>query len=98
MLPGPDRLIVHRGSKCPRMKDTASVPGERGLSQLGPNGQMLSWLLARRATELDRDRQRGAWLAPDPWPGLCSVKFAEGTLYVKRGPGDKDSRSLTSVL
>lgn len=54
MLPGPDRLMVHRGSKCPRMKGSASVPGERGLFRLGPNGQMLCWLLARRAAELDR--------------------------------------------
>lgn len=75
--------------KCPRGEGPVSV---------GTKWQMLSWLLARRATELDRDRQRR-----HGWPltlGLASAqfKFAEGTLYVKRGPGDKDSRSLTSVL
>lgn len=78
MLPGPDRLIMHRGSKCPRMKDTASVPGERGLSQLGPNGQMLSWLLARRAAELDRDRQRG-----HDWP--LTLGLASAQLSLQRG-------------
>lgn len=63
MLPGPDRLIIHRGSKCPRMKDSVSVPGERGLSRLGPNGQMLSWLLARRAAELT-ETGRGGMTGP----------------------------------
>lgn len=78
MLPGPDRLIVHSGSKCPRMKDSASVPGERGLSQLGPNGQMLSWLLAKRAAELDRDRQRG-----HGWP--LTLGLASAQLNLQRG-------------